>query len=147
MHSLLEEGLSYRSGFELRKGLDTALRKLYKLVMSHLQVMLQNCLFHCLSNKLAKRLFFLRFIIPHGVTLIFLFAYLHEDKVSVLGITKPVLPTSLIVVLHHDRNVLSEEVQEKMTEGDLSVLLQFKLEELPHQSGPLSRPAKRQKIF
>lgn len=102
-------------------------------MIRHLQGTLKDGSLFLLSNQLARRwcsTWF--FLVPHPaqVTLRFLFFYLPDDVVFVLEITKAALPTSSIVELHDDVNVVFEEVHEEMAEDDVSVLFGCKPEEL-----------------
>lgn len=142
----LVEGANPKS----EKRLETALRGLCQFTMSHFQCMMKNGLLYCVLNKLVRKWSRQRrFLIPHPsyCTLTFLSTYLLYNVASVLLITELALPTTLIVVLVDDGNVLYEKLHVKVAEGYVSVLFQFKIEELAQQSGPFAKPAKLQKIF
>lgn len=98
------------ANLKTEKSLHNACRELCQFMMRHLQGMLMNSLLYCLPNMLAREWSFLGLcLVPHPGprTLSFLFAYLLDVVLSVLGITKPALLTASIAVLDDDGNPLS----------------------------------------
>lgn len=125
---------------EQRKIFGTALRMPCQFMMSPLQGTLQNDLLYRLSNKLGQKWPLVRLyevLHPVHYILTFLFAYVSDDVVSVLGITKPKLPTASIFILDDDGIVLSEGEHVEMAEDDVRVQFQWKLVELEQQGGPV----------
>lgn len=102
-------------------------------MMSRLKSTLKEVLFYLLSSKSVQNLSVLNLrLVRHlaGRTLRIFFAYLQNDLVSLFDITKATLPKIFFFVRGDDGNVLSEEKHVEMTEDNVSVLLQSKVDEL-----------------